>query len=191
MLGPLQLFMLAALFSPGPNVILLVASGAQFGLRKTLPHLLGVVMGVAIIGGVVGMGIGTLLEQFPTLEFTLRIIATTWILWMSIGLWRSSNVQSKTALHPMTFVQAILFQWVNPKIWAVALAGTAYLIGRTPIEQTLHLGATMSLTNLFVCFFWTYFGQLLSGFLEAGKPRIMFLRIMACLLGLSAVLVIT
>ena len=190
MFGPLQLFMIAALFSPGPNVILLITSGARFGMYKTLPHLFGVVLGVAVIGGVAGVGVGTILKQLPVLEMTLCIIAIAWILWMAIGLWRSSNIQSNGSFRPMTFIQAILFQWINPKIWAVAIAGTAYLVGHAPLEQALNLGATMSITNLFVCYFWTYFGQLLSGFLEAGKPRILFLRTMACLLGLSAVLVL-
>lgn len=188
--GPLQLFVFAGLFTPGPNVILIIASGAQFGLRRTLPHVFGIVIGVGIIGLVSGLGVGVVLTQFPIFKSILQVIAVLWILWMATGLWRSTSVSDAATSQPMTFTQALLFQWVNPKLWAIALSGSSFLIEYSVIKQSLHLGLTLSITNLFVCFFWACFGQLLSGLLEAGKPRIMFIRIMACLLGLSAVLVI-
>ena len=87
MISALQLFIFAGLFSPGPNVVLLIASGARFGLRATLPHLFGVVIGVGVIGGVVGLGLGGLLMAAPVLEFALLLISVLWILWMAWGLW--------------------------------------------------------------------------------------------------------
>jgi threonine/homoserine/homoserine lactone efflux protein len=90
----------------------------------------------------------------------------------------------------MTFVQAVFFQWVNPKIWAVAIAATAYVIGQPPVSQAMQIGITMSVINIFVCFFWTSFGHLLSGLLNVSSARKTFFRVMASLLALSAVLLV-
>lgn len=190
MISALQLFIFAGLFSPGPNVVLLIASGARFGLRATLPHLFGVVIGVGVIGGVVGLGLGGLLMAAPVLEFALLLISVLWILWMALGLWRSSVAQVDDAQRPMTFIEAVLFQWVNSKIWAVAIAATAYTIGAAPVHQALEIGISMSAINLFVCFFWTSFGHLLSGVLSGARARKVFFRVMSGLLALSAFLLV-
>lgn len=190
MIPALQLFIFAGLFSPGPNVVLLIASGARFGMRATLPHLFGVVIGVGVIGAVVGIGVGGLLTAVPALETALLIVSVLWILWMAWGLWKSSAASAKTSDRPMTFGQAVLFQCVNPKIWAVAIAATAYLIGQTPLAQAAQIGGSMSAINLFVCFFWTSFGHLLSGVLNGVRARKIFVRIMASFLALSAVLLV-
>tara|TARA_R110002124_G_scaffold5436_7_gene34953 strand:+ start:2904 stop:3482 length:579 start_codon:yes stop_codon:yes gene_type:complete len=186
----LQIFIFAGLFSPGPNVILLLASGARFGLRATLAHLFGVVIGVGVIGGVVGLGLGTLLMAVPILETILLAVSVAWIFWMAWGLWRSSVALVRDTDRPMTFFEAILFQWVNPKIWAVAVAAAAYLIGSTPIRQAAEIGISMLVINLFVCFFWTSFGHLLSGVLSGPRARKVFFRVMSGLLALSAVLLV-
>jgi threonine/homoserine/homoserine lactone efflux protein len=190
MIPALQLFIFAGLFSPGPNVVLLIASGARFGMRATLPHLFGVVIGVGVIGGIVGLGLGGLLTAVPALEFGLLLIAVGWILWMAWGLWKSSVARVDDALRPMTFIEAVLFQCVNPKIWAVAVAATAYLIGSAPMRQALEIGISMSVINLFVCFFWTSFGHLLSGVLSGQHARKVFFRVMSGLLALSAILLV-
>lgn len=190
MIPALQLFIFAGLFSPGPNVVLLIASGARFGLRATLPHLFGVVIGVGVIGGVVGLGLGALLNAMPVLEMLLLAISVIWILWMAWLLWNASALKVDTTDRPMTFGEAVLFQWVNPKIWAVAMAATAYLIGATPFRQAVEIGLSMSVINLFVCFFWTSFGHLLSGILNGTNMRLVFYRVMATLLALSAVLLV-
>ena len=186
----LQLFIFAGLFSPGPNVVLLIASGARFGLRASLPHLFGVVAGVGIIGAVVGLGLGQLLLVVPVLQTALLLVSVVWILWMAYRLWQSSVAQVDDASHPMTFIEAVLFQWVNPKIWAVCVAASAYLIGETPLRQALEIGISMSVINLFVCFFWTSFGHLLSGVLSGPRARKMFFRVMSGLLALSAILLV-
>ncbi|MFT5272104.1 MAG: threonine/homoserine/homoserine lactone efflux protein, partial [bacterium] len=76
------------LFSPGPNVVLLTASGARFGFKATVPHILGVALGVGIIAGLTGLGVGVLILTVPWLIFGLKVIATLWILWMAWGLWQ-------------------------------------------------------------------------------------------------------
>jgi threonine/homoserine/homoserine lactone efflux protein len=187
---PLFGFVFAGLFSPGPNVILLTASGARFGFRPTLPHILGVAFGVGVTSGLTGFGLGALLRSFPSLELTLKICASLWILWMAYKLWLANPVQKNdTAERPFTFVEAVLFQWVNPKVWAVALSAMVYVPAGTPMNQAATLALTFSGINLCVCLFWTYAGTLLSYLLKNANAWRIFLRVMAVALVCFSVLV--
>ena len=187
---PLIGFVFFGLFSPGPNVILLTASGARFGFRPTLPHILGVAIGVGITSAITGFGIGALLLSLPSLALVLKIAASLWILWMAWKLWNAKPTQkAKTGDRPFTFVEAVLFQWVNPKVWAVALSATAYVAALPPSGQALALGLTFSSVNLGVCLFWTYAGTLLSYLLTNPVAWTVFLRIMAAALVFFSLLV--
>lgn len=187
---PLFGFVFFGLFSPGPNVILLTASGARFGFRRTVPHILGVAIGVGITSAVTGYGIGTLLKTLPVLRLSLQIIASVWILWMALILWRARPARvGKAGDRPFTFVEAVLFQWVNPKVWAVALSATAYVIDKAPNEQALILAGTFSGINLFVCLFWAAAGAVLSFLLTTPTAWLIFMRGMAVALVLFSVMV--
>ncbi|MEP5153148.1 LysE family translocator [Planktotalea sp.] len=177
---PLYLFVFFGLFSPGPNVILLTASGARFGFRRTFPHLLGVALGVGVIAGLTGFGLGTLLLAYPSLTLLLKILAALWILWMAWGLWNAKPKGADSAGAPMTFMQAVLFQWINPKIWAVALTAiSAYPAGLDPLGEALRLGTAFSGINFFVCMFWTSAGALLTFLLATPLAWRVFMRVMA------------
>ena len=187
---PLYLFVFLGLFSPGPNVILLTASGAKFGLQRTLPHLLGVVLGVGITAGLTAFGLGAILLAVPSLTFVLKVCAALWILWLAWGLWNSKPREIDEADAPMTFVQAVLFQWVNPKIWAVALtAVSAYPGGLSPIGEALRLASAFSGINFFVCMFWTYAGSLLAYLLSSEIAWYNFTRVMALALVVFSIMV--
>lgn len=168
-------------------MILLTASGARFGFLLTLPHVLGVALGVGIIAGVTGLGLGALLHAFPILTLVLKTIACIWILWMAYKLWSADPAKRKAATdRPFTFFEAVLFQWVNPKIWAVSLSAMAYVTDMGPLAQAGHLAATFSGINLFVCLFWTWAGSLLSFLLANSTAWRVFIRIMAlALVGFS------
>ncbi|WGI21949.1 LysE family translocator [Amylibacter sp. IMCC11727] len=191
MFSPLIAFLIAGLASPGPNVIMLTSSGARFGARATWPHLVGVVIGTGIIGGVCGLGIGALILSQPQLRFTLQCISAAWILWMAYRmLFPRKSASQKAIERPMTFFEAAVFQWVNPKIWAVALAAASgYSIGLTPMGEAIRIAAGFSSVNLFVCVFWTYSGALLAALLNNETRWFYFRCVMAILLALSAILV--
>ncbi len=191
-IDPLYLFVFAGLFSPGPNVILLTASGARFGFKPTLPHVLGVAAGVGVTSGLTGFGIGALLLAQPTLAFALKLVAVGWILWMAYKLFISrSGPQAQAKDRPFTFVEAVLFQWVNPKVWAVALAASAgYSAGLSPTGEAIRLATAFSGLNLFVCLFWTYAGSLLTYLLTTPQAWRIFTTTMAIALAASAVMVI-
>lgn len=186
----LLLFVFAGLFSPGPNVVLLTASGARFGFTPTLPHLLGVAFGVGITAGLTGLGLGAVLLAYPQLTFALKLIAATWILWLASRLLLATRRQHAEAGHrPFTFVEAVLFQWVNPKVWAVAIAASAFVADAGPVPAALTLALTFSSLNLGVCLFWTSAGHLLGKLMAS--PRIWrgFMTVMAALMAASALLI--
>lgn len=188
---PLYAFVFAGLFSPGPNVILLTASGARFGFRRTVPHVLGVALGVGIIAALTGLGVGAVLAARPGLEFTLKCGAFVWILWMAWKIWTSTqSTKAKERDRPFTLFEAILFQWVNPKLWAVALAASSgYAIGLAPEKEALRLASAFSGINLFVCLFWSFAGSLLSYLLSSPPIWKGFMRGMAVLLAISGAMV--
>ncbi|SFO96063.1 LysE family translocator [Tranquillimonas alkanivorans] len=187
-MDPLYLFVFLGLFSPGPNVILLTASGARFGLRRTVPHILGVAAGVGVTSGLTGLGIGALLLSLPALEWSLKLLAAGWIVWMAYTLaTRATRPEAKGKDRPFSFVEAVLFQWVNPKVWAVALAAASgYSAGLDPAHEALRLASAFSGINLFVCLFWTTAGGLLAFLLTTPAAWVIFLRTMALALALSA-----
>ena len=187
-IDPLYLFVFAGLFSPGPNVILLTASGARFGFARTLPHVFGVVLGVGITASATGLGIGAVLLAAPGLAAALRLLAAGWILWMAWQLLRAAaRPDPDAAEHPFTMPQAILFQWINPKVWAVALAAASgYGAGLPPWSEAMRLGLAFSGVNLFVCLFWSFAGSLLTMLLHNPRAWRVFMTAMACALAGSA-----
>ncbi len=191
MVDPLYIFVFAGLFSPGPNVIMLTTSGAQFGFSRTLPHLFGVVIGVGITAALTGFGIGALLDARQGLQIVLKISAAIWIFYMAFQLWQTTlKARANPTEKPFSFVEAVLFQWINPKVWAVAISASAgYSAGLEPLQNAFRLGFAFSGLNLFVCLFWTFAGSLLAMLITNSSINRVFLRIMAILLACSAVLV--
>jgi threonine/homoserine/homoserine lactone efflux protein len=188
---PLYAFVLAGLFSPGPNVILITTSGARFGFKATLPHVFGVVLGVGITAGLTALGIGALLLAAPALEWTLKLIASGWITYMAykLAIARPSATPDPDE-RPFTFVQAVLFQWVNPKVWAIALAASAgFASSLQPLQEALRIGSAFSGTNFFVCLFWSAAGTLLAYLLKTPTAWRVFNLLMAAALLAAAIMV--
>lgn len=190
-MDPLYAFVFLGLFSPGPNVIMLTASGARFGFRATLPHVAGVVLGVGVVAGMTGLGIGALVAAAPVVQTALKLAAALWIGWMAVSLWRSSaKGQGAARARPFTVTEGALFQAVNAKLWAVALAAASgYGVGLGPWAEGLRLATAFSGLNLFVCLFWSFAGSLLALLLTTPKAWRLFARTMAVGLGASGVMV--
>ncbi|AHM03589.1 Transporter, LysE family [Roseibacterium elongatum DSM 19469] len=193
-MDPLYVFVFLGLFTPGPNVILLTASGARFGFQASLPHVAGVALGVGVIAALAGLGIGVLVVTVPGVELGLKLVAAGWILWMAVDLWRAraTGPPETRADKPWTIWRAILFQWVNPKVWAVILsAASAYGAGLGPWGEAVRLSTAFSGINLFVCLFWSLAGSLLAMLLTTPAAWRLFSRVMALALAGSAVMVFT
>lgn len=111
--------------TPGPNNLMLLASGANFGLRRTLPHMLGISLGHGFMVFCVGAGLAGIFTALPQLHLAMKIAALGYMLWLA---WKIANAAPLTARQesgkPFTFLQAAGFQWVNPKALAMALTAT-------------------------------------------------------------------
>ncbi|WP_298428785.1 LysE family translocator [uncultured Jannaschia sp.] len=190
MIDPLYLFVFFGLFTPGPNVILLTASGARFGFRPTLPHVLGVAFGVGVTSALTALGVGAVLLALPGLKLTLQVLAVAWILWMAWKLLRAQGAAADGRDRPFTFVEAVLFQWVNPKIWIIALAAASGYASDLPAHlEALRIGSAFSGINLFVCLFWTFAGTLLAYLLTTPLAWRIFTSVMAAALAVSGLMV--
>ena len=183
----LYLFVFLGLFSPGPNVILLTASGARFGFARTIPHILGVVLGVGVIAALAGLGLGVVVWEYPVLRVALSFMAAGWIAYLAWRMWHTTAPQNASSARPFTFLQAVLFQWINPKLWGVAMTAIAFVpVPYAPVQAAMAMGAAFAGVNLFVCAFWAMFGQALSAILNSPRGFQAFMRIMAVILLFSA-----
>ena len=188
---PLLLFVFAGLFSPGPNVVMVTASGARFGFHRTIPHLLGVPVGTGLIAAAMAFGVGAVLFAAPALKLAFQIVAAAWILWLA---WKTAQAgragKAEDRGRPFTFIEAVLFQAVNPKIWAVTLAASAgFAIDLSPMAEAARLFIVFCGINLCVCLFWTTVGHSLRGYLSDAKRWRVFMTFMAILMACSAALI--
>src|SRR5262249_24180008 len=119
-------FALSISITPGPNNMMVLASGANFGLRPTIPHLLGIDLGFAVMIIAVGVGIGGLFVAVPMLHSVLRYLGALYLIVLAWKVASAGGPDSKSAgKQPLSFVQAASFQWVNPKGWIAALGTVA------------------------------------------------------------------
>ena len=166
------LFAAVMFFTPGPNNIMVMSSGLTYGFRRTLPHILGVVVGFAFMVGAVGVGFGTVFLAFPILQTILRYVGAAYLIYLAVMIAMAGPPKPGEASRgPLTFWQGAMFQWVNVKGW-VAIIGTitAYAgIAQFPLNIVLQvliflLMGTASITT------WTLFGSALRPFLTS--PRL-------------------
>lgn len=124
----LLLFAIVMAATPGPNNVMVTASAARFGLRRTLPHIGGVGVGFAIMLLLTGLGLGAVFVAVPLLRRVLALASMLWMLWLAWVIARSAapgEAGASAAARPFTFLQAALFQWVNPKAWMIAVTVVA------------------------------------------------------------------
>lgn len=174
--------------TPGPNNLMLLASGGNFGIRRSLPHLLGISLGLLVLVSAAGLGLGQLLSTYPPLFGILQWLGAGYLLWLA---WRISGAaapqaQQQSGRQPMTLCQAALFQWVNPKAWIMALgAVTTFLPADPELPALLGLALLFALINGPSCALWVFCGSLLRQALQQTSTRRLFNWSMAALLLLS------
>ncbi len=146
--------------TPGPNNIMLMTSGANFGFRRTVPHMLGVALGFVFMAVMVGLGLVGLFDAWPPSYTVLKVVSVVYLLWLA---WKIANAAPpegrEAAGRPLTFLQAAAFQWVNPKAWAMALtAVTAYAPGQT-LMSVMIVAWVFGAVNLPSVGSWVLIGQ--------------------------------
>ena len=183
----LAVFMLASSITPGPNNLMLMASGANFGWRRTLPHMFGVALGFTLMVLLVGVGLVQVFDAFPV---SYRILKVASILYLLFLAWKIATAaapegQSGAGGTPFGFIQAALFQWVNPKAWSMALtAVSVYSPSRSTAAIAL-VAAVVGIVNLPCVSVWMVLGQQLQRVLTSTTRLRVFNLTMAVLLVLS------
>ena len=117
--------------TPGPNNLMLLASGVNFGFRRTVPHMLGIGAGFTAMVALVGLGLAPVFEAQPAMHAVLRGLGAAYMLWLPWRLAHAGPVGDGGPAQgrPMRFLGAAAFQWVNPKAWVMALTATATYAG--------------------------------------------------------------
>ena len=190
LVGAVLPFALSTTLTPGPNTILLTASGATFGFRRTLPHLLGIELGFPAMMVAVGWGLGAVFVAHPALHGVLRWVGAAYLLFLAwkIASARSSDGEGARG-RPMTFLQSVAFQWVNPKAWimSVSAAATFTTPAGDPGRETLVIAAVFACVALPVLPAWALFGVALRRWLSSERALRIFNATMAALLVASLV----
>lgn len=183
--GLLPLATYCALMSgtPGPNNVMLAASGANFGYRRTLPHLLGINAGNFALTVLVCLGLGAVFARFPAIHTTMRIGGSLYLVYLAWRLAGAPAVQAAGSHRPLLFTEAAAFQAVNPKSWMkVATVATVFIpSGISPIYGALLVSTVQFAVGFPSNSVWALFGVAVRGFL--GSPA--RLRMFNILMGLS------
>src|SRR5580658_5276883 len=194
MLDPLPCATYAFVMSitPGPNNVMLTAAGANFGLRRTLPHLLGVSCGFGVQVAAVCGGLGVLFIRWPQLQMVLKWLGAGYLLYLGWQLLRSRTGSAACAGKPLTFAAAAAFQFLNPKAWVMSLtAATLFLPPQ--LGQLLGSGYVASIVtavNLPCITAWAVFGSSLGLALSRPAPRRIFNWLMAVALAATGVMMV-
>lgn len=159
LLSALLLFAFATSITPGPNNIMLMTSGANFGFRRTVPHMLGVSLGFMLMVTVLGLGLAQVFDRWPAAHDILRAASVVYMLYLA---WRLANAapvaEARAGGKPLTFVEAAAFQWVNPKAWAMALTAVSVYAPDHSLAAVLLVSAVFAAVNLPSVSTWTALG---------------------------------
>lgn len=170
--------------TPGPNNIMVLASGVNFGFRRTVPHMLGIIFGFQILLLCIGVGLGQLLERAPVVFIALKFAGGSYLLYLAYKIATSGPVaNTRGDGRPLSVIGAAAFQWVNPKAWVVSLTSIATYTNLEHYQTSLAIVVlTMLAASLVSVTTWTAFGIGLSTFLSNPKVLRVFNITMALLL---------
>ena len=173
--------------TPGPNNLMLLASGLNFGVRRTAPHMLGIGVGVTVMVTAVGLGLSGVFRAAPVLYEVLKWTGACYILWLAWRIAQSGPVDADPAARgqPMSFLAAAAFQWVNPKAWVMAVSASATYGTPGSLGSMVLIGGVFGLVSLPSVSLWAAFGAGLRRLLSDARHVVLFNRTMAALLVLS------
>jgi threonine/homoserine/homoserine lactone efflux protein len=183
MIPALALFAFVSSITPGPNNLMLMASGANFGFARTIPHMIGISLGFMVLMLVTGLGLGQVFDTYPISHVILKVLSVIYMLWLAWKIAHAAPAKARDATgSPMTFLQAAAFQWVNPKAWAMALTAITVYVGNTSWSALALACVVFSAINMPSVGVWTVLGQQMARFLTNPKRLRAFNITMAVLL---------
>jgi threonine/homoserine/homoserine lactone efflux protein len=167
--------------TPGPNNVMLTASGATFGFRRTVPHILGVVAGFSAVLLAVCAGLDALFTRWPALQDALRWAGAAYLVYLGWRILRSGDAKAAQSRKPLTVIEAAGFQFLNPKAWVMTLTAAAMFLPRElgVAAACVYMVGVMAGVNLPCITVWALFGSSMRGFLAKPAGRTTFNVVMA------------
>jgi len=189
---PYIVYCIAMSGTPGPNNVMVLASGANFGLRRSQPHVWGINIGFAAMMFILALGLGTVFVAEPRLQLALKVVGIAYMLWLAWKIATATDgggADGAAGGGPLTFVQAAAFQWVNPKAWMMCLGAISVYApaGSGALEKALYLSGIMLLAGSPPTQVWAAFGVGIRRFLQNPRALRAFNVSMAVLLVLSLI----
>lgn len=178
---PLLLFAISTTFTPGPNNIMIMNSGMHFGIKKSLPHYLGICFGFPAMVLMVALGLGAVFIKYVWIKNLLKIIGSIYMLCLAWQILISSGKPSLDQIKkPLNFLQVLMFQWVNPKAWLIAISTISIF---TISDHYFNNAAIISVIYFLICIpcigVWLLFGKFLQQILKKDGHRVWFNIVMA------------
>lgn len=188
---PILLFTISSGLTPGPNNFMLMNSGMNFGIRRSMPHFWGICLGFPAMVMVVALGFGALFTQYVWIKEVLKVIGSLYMLFLAWQILQATLSHDEARVgKPFSFIQAVLFQWVNPKAWLMAVGAISLF---SLASSNFHNAMAISLIYLVVlipcAIVWLFFGSLLQRILSNDRHRKVFNILMAISLVASIALI--
>ncbi|OHU88074.1 MULTISPECIES: LysE family translocator [Pseudoalteromonas] len=183
-----MLFAISSSITPGPNNVLVMTSGVNFGLRKSIPLLFGICIGFTIMLFLVGVGFMQVFALYPQLNLGIKIVGVAYLLYLAVLIAKSAtSYNTEQQGSPLTFLNGALYQWVNAKAWMVASGAIAAFttVGTADLEQNMQISVVFLLVSFPCVGTWLVFGTVLKKYLAKRSYRQWFNYTMALLLVLS------
>ena len=184
------LFAISASITPGPNNILVMTSGVNFGVKRSLPLLTGICVGFAVMLLLVGLGFSFVFSRYPSLHFVIKCLGVLYLLYLAFVIaFSSAAIEGKEQHRPLSFINGALFQWVNGKAWVVASGAIAAFtsVGGEFSGDNIVIVLTFLLVSFPCVGVWLMFGSMLKNLLNTANRRRWFNLAMALLLVLSVI----
>ena len=187
---PVFMFAITMLFTPGPNNILLMTSGLNYGVKATFWHIQGVALGFGAMFLIVGLGLGSVFIKYPQVHLVIKWLGISFMLYMA---WKISTAvdlkKNKISGKPMSFFQAVLFQWVNPKAWLISINGIGAFttVGGDVIWQVFAICLILTSVGYLSSSSWTIFGSVLQKIITNHRQYKIFNMLMAFFLVMAII----
>lgn len=178
--------------TPGPNNVMLTASGATFGFRRTVPHMLGICVGFGVQLLAVCAGLGAVFTRWPELQALLRWLGAAYLLYLGWRMLGGGESRAAQRTRPVKFVEAAIFQFLNPKAWVMTVTAASLFLPRqmSLLAACLYMVAVMGIINLPCIAVWALFGSSLRVLLARPASRIAFNAAMAIALAMTGIVMV-
>jgi len=189
---PLLIFILVASFTPGPNNLIAMSIGFNFGFKRVTPHIFGVSIGFGIMLLIIALLIKDLMQKYEAIFTILKYISSLYLLYLAYKIATAPiKIDNSSNQKPITFVESMIFQWINPKAWAGALATITLYLPKDNYNFALGVTIlTFSIAIIFAISLWGYLGDKIKSILSNPLHIRVFNIVMAILLVFSVLLIL-